>query len=292
MKLPYPFRRQGSSRREEAQSLARGINMTGRAALPRSPNIRAERQLGPTHCALIFFLFLFLVVNPLLLAADTISEEQREEGKKLASELRASPPAENSEIKGTLKIRAGKSRVEIPVLCKVSVAGDEWKTIYQTQAKAARGAEQLIVVHSPTSPNQYFYAPPGAPEPKPLKREEANIPFGGSDFWLTDLGLEFLHWPEQRRGKGEMRLGQPCYVLESRNPAAPTMVRVKSWIDKESNGILIAEGYNRDNKLIKEFSLHGSSFKKVNGRWQLEKMEISSPRADSQTTLQFDLPKE
>jgi hypothetical protein len=89
-----------------------------------------------------------------------------------------------------------------------------------------------------------------------------------------------------------MRLGRPCYVLESINPDAPSVVRVKSYIDKESGGILVAEGYDRNKKLVKDFSLGGSSFKKVNGQWQLKKMKISSPRKDSETVLEFDLPQE
>ena len=44
--------------------------------------------------------------------------------------------------------------------------------------------------------------------------------------------------------------------------------------------------------MIKKFSLHGSSFKKVNGRWRLEKMEIQNEKTDSHTVLKFDMPKD
>jgi hypothetical protein len=153
------------------------------------------------------------------------------------------------------------------------------------------------VIHSPNEPNQYFYSRASSPtdplpEPKPIKPEQAAIPLAGSDFWLSELGFDFLHWPQQKKLKGEMRLGRPCYVLESINPDAPSVVRVKSYIDKESGGILVAEGYDRNKKLVKDFSLGGSSFKKVNGQWQLKKMKISSPKTDSETVLEFDLPEE
>jgi hypothetical protein len=85
-----------------------------------------------------------------------------------------------------------------------------------------------------------------------------------------------------------MRLGQPCYVLESCDPQASGITRVKSYIDKESNGLLIAEGFDAQGHLIKEFSLHGSSFKKVNGHWRLEKMDIRNVRNHSQTELKYD----
>lgn len=233
-----------------------------------------------------------------LTAAEPSNGSSADEGRKLAEEIRSAAPAENSEITGTLILRAkGKKPEEIPVTCLVQIGAQDWKTVYQTASTAARGAEKLIIVHRAEQPNQYFYARaprPGValPEPKGLDPAEADVPFAGSDFWLTDLGLEFLHWPEQIRLKGEMRLSQPCHVLDSRNPKGKEIVRVKSWIDKESNGILVAEAMNEKNSTVKEFNLHGSSFKKINGRWQLERMDIRSPRKDTQTTLKFNLPKD
>jgi hypothetical protein len=101
--------------------------------------------------------------------------------------------------------------------------------------------------------------------------------------------LEFLHWPQQRRLPDETRLGQACYVLESRNPAGRQIVRVKSDIDQETGGLLIATAYDANGRVVKEFSLHGSSFKKVNGHWRLEKMEIRNHKPNSQTELKFDI---
>jgi hypothetical protein len=88
-----------------------------------------------------------------------------------------------------------------------------------------------------------------------------------------------------------MRLGQPCYVLESSNSQPAEIVRVRSDIDKESGGPLIADAYDAQGHIVKEYSLHGSSFKKVNGRWQLEKMDIRNKKTNSHTELKFDLNK-
>lgn len=232
------------------------------------------------------------------LVAAAAEEGDPIEGKKLAEEIRSATPTENSEISGTLILKGrSKKPEEIPITCLVQAGARDWKTIYETASTASRGAEKLVIVHRQDLPSQYLYAQaarPGAvlPEPKSLEAAEADIPFAGSDFSLTDLGLEFLHWPVQLRLKGEMRLSQPCYVLDSRNSKGREIVRVKSWIDKESNGILVAEAMNAKNSIVKEFNLHGSSFKKVNGRWQLERMDISSPRKETQTTLKFNLPKD
>ncbi len=243
------------------------------------------------------FVFILVVVFSANWAFAQATQSEPETGDALAEQLRSMQPEESTEITGVLKIRASKRRADIPVLCRVVTNGNSWQVIYETRPTASCGAEKLIVIRSVNQPNKYLYscAPsPGGilPDPKPLVSSDANIPFAGSDFWLTELGFEFLRWPIQRKLPGEMRIGQPCYVLESINPEAPLVVRVKSWIEKESGGLLIAEAYDRNKKIVKEFSLAGSSFKKVNGRWQLKKMKISSPQTESETVLEFDLPKD
>lgn len=216
-------------------------------------------------------------------------------GEALAVQLRSMQPEGNSEFSGVLKIRSPKRKEDIPVVCKVVTSGDSWKTIYETAATTNRGAEKFVVIHSLNATNKYLYArapSPKAPLPelKALTPAEAAIPLAGSDFWLSELGFDFLHWPVQRKLKGEMRIGQPCYVLESINPSAEKIVRIKSYIEKQSGSPLIAEAYDRNKELVKEFSLGGSSVKKINGIWQLKKMTIHSPKTKSETVLEFDLP--
>ena len=222
-------------------------------------------------------------------------------GQALAEKIRSSMPTEDSEIHGTLLIDSPKGHREIPVVCEVKLRAETWETIYQAAATSQSGAERLIILHGAHGPNQYLYAraaTPAAtlPEAGPVPPPAVSGAFAGSDYSLGDLGLEFLHWPGQSQLKGEMRLGQPCYVLESTNsPAsfpADAVARIKSYIDKESGSLLIAEAYDARGGVIKKFSLHGSSFKKVNGRWRLEKMEIQNEKTDSQTVLKFDMPKD
>ena len=118
-------------------------------------------------------------------------------------------------------------------------------------------------------------------------------PFAGSDFWLCDLGLEFFHWPDQKilPNPTSLTRGRSYSLLESTNPDPGTngYSRVRSWIDKETGGILKAEAYDARGKLLKEFS--PKSFKKVNGQWQLQEMEIDNVQTGSRTRLEFDLPK-
>jgi hypothetical protein len=215
-------------------------------------------------------------------------------GQALAERIRSAEPEENSEIHGTLIIRRNKQVTRVPVVCRVILKGAAWATIYETSATADIGAEKLVVTHNTNGSNEYSYARASGPgeaagKPAPVPAADTDMELAGSDFSLADLGLEFLHWPQQERLPDETRLGQACFVLESRNPAGRQVVRVRSDIDQESGGLLIATGYDTNSRAIKDFSLSGSSFKKVNGHWRLEKMEIRNHKLKSQTELKFDI---
>jgi hypothetical protein len=223
------------------------------------------------------------------------SADQIAEGQRLAQELRSTRPTGDSEIRGTLITSHGNKK-HVPIVCRTVTTGGVWKTIYESQSADGVPAERLIITRSPDGV-QYAYAraaTAGAPipEPKTISAEQANIPFAQSDFWLTDLGVQFIFWPEQARLKGELRLGRDCYLLESTNPGAAQVVRIKAYIDKENKVPILAEGYDARNKLVKEFSIHGSGFKRIHGQWVLEKMDMHNAKTGSQTVLKFDLSKE
>jgi hypothetical protein len=127
--------------------------------------------------------------------------------------------------------------------------------------------------------------------PHPLSEKAIWDPFAGSDFSFADLGLEFFHWPEQHLIKKEMKRSRACNVLESVNPhPVPNgYSRVISWIDNESDGIVMADAYDAQGKLLKEFI--PKKVKKIEGQWQLEEMEIDNDQAGSSTRVDFDLKK-
>lgn len=216
-------------------------------------------------------------------------------GQELAERLRSAVPEQNSTVHGTNIIKRAGVTVEIPIVCQVKIGPTNWETDYEAAATAQSGAERLVIIHTTNGPNEYLYARAASPSAAlPAlavvpPAEAAAIPFAGSDFSLGDFGLDFLHWPVQRRLKGEMRLGQPCYVLESSNPGGGEIVRVKSYIDEDSGGPLEAEAFDAQGNMIKKFSLHGSSVKKINGRWQLQKMDIGNKKTGSHTEIKFDL---
>jgi hypothetical protein len=216
-------------------------------------------------------------------------------GQDLAEHVRSALPEESTELHGRLIIRCNGAQKEIPITCRVTVNATGWKSDYETAATDQAPAEHLVVIHHLDAANEYLYARAASvsgilPRPGAMPPAQAcSTALAGSDFSLADLGLDFLHWPKQWLVKNEMRLGEPCYLLESSDPPGGEVVRVRSDIDKEFNAPLIAVGYDAGGGVVKEFSLHGSSFKKVNGRWQLEKMDIRNKKTGSHTELKFDL---
>ncbi len=216
-----------------------------------------------------------------------------QEGQALAAELLAQRPG--LKTTGFLRRRDsdGKWLPAVPIRFEVIDRADGWQSIYQVASSPAGPAETLVISQSPALPNRYEFSREGTPGGAATTREldggDDAIPFADSDFWLCDLGLDFLHWPQQRIAKTEMRKGRSCRVLESVNPqpAPGAYAKVLSWIDIEKRGLLRAEAYGADGKLLKEFSI--GSFKKVNGRWQLKSMEIRNERTDTRTRLEFDL---
>jgi hypothetical protein len=217
------------------------------------------------------------------------------EGKAMVEDLLTRMPVEQSEILGLLKIRPPRGRtVEVPIRMNTRLGTNSWRDIYETQPVQGRPGEVLVVQHRGLQPNEYFYGQfkerPAEAELKKLAREALFQPFGGSDFFIADLGLEFLHWPVQRIiRKNEMRKGRSCRVVESinPNPRPGAYSRVLSWLDFETGNIILAEGYDANNQKLKEFSVRKIS--RSEGKAQLKEIEIRNDQTDSRTRLEFNL---
>jgi hypothetical protein len=115
----------------------------------------------------------------------------------------------------------------------------------------------------------------------------------GSDVWVSDLALEFLHWPEQKLLRSEPSGARMCHVLESSNPGTNGYARVVSWVDIKYSALLNAEAFDRAGKLVKRFST--GSFKKItraDGQeaWFLQDVKIADRRTESVTELSFEIP--
>jgi hypothetical protein len=113
------------------------------------------------------------------------------------------------------------------------------------------------------------------------------VPFAGSDFWLADLGYEFLHWPKQAVLKNDMRHSRACKVLESSNPTPGTYSRVVCWITVEKpHAPVHADAYDATGTRFKQFD--PKNLEKVNGVYQIESVEMRNSKTGSHTILEFD----
>ena len=211
-------------------------------------------------------------------------------GQELAAELRDARPSSNVTFRGVLKIRQhGRSTVSVPLVSKVITASGSWQSVYQ--AWLSDHTETLVVVHAAGQPNEYRYGRGTGTNcvanPPPLPHGRIWQPFAGSDFYLADLGLEFFHWPKQVLLKNEMRKSRACHVLESAPSVTNAYSRVVSWVDVETDGLLMADAYGPADERVKEFEV--KSFKKVDDQWQLREMEIRNLKDRSRTILEFEL---
>jgi hypothetical protein len=213
------------------------------------------------------------------------------QGRQLVQKLLDERPAENSTNSGVLTIRnRDGSLTTVSMTCKIVVSPTSWTSFYTSSAMSP-WEERLFVTHANNWTNVYLHYLAGAVSKVTLPMADTS-PFANSDFWLGDLGLEFFHWPGQKILKKEFRRQCACMVLESTNPNPSTngYSRVVSWIDEESGGIVQAEAYDFNSKLLKEFA--PKSFKKVNGQWELQEMEIRNVQTGSRTRIEFDLKKQ
>ena len=224
--------------------------------------------------------------------AETLSpNEAARQGRELVGEILQQRPSENTTNTGVMTMRDAKNkRRQVPVRFEVFATPTNWITIYSAGSSMSNYGS-IKVVHTPNQPNLYFgnaNNPPG--DSGQLSPSDLMYPFApGSDFWVADLGLEFFHWPEQRIIKKEMKRSRACQVLESINPDPQpgAYSRVVSWIDNESHGIVMAEAYDSQGKMLKQFI--PKHFEKVQGQWQVQEMEIDNVQTGSSTRVNFDM---
>ena len=264
--------------------------------------VSGRRRRHSATAILAWLLMLGGMANGLAAATNTITAAEIE-GRELVRQILDLRPAENYTNTGVLRIRDKKgTRLEFPLRCEVIVAETNWICRYAAKfGDNPTDLTTLVVTHVGAESNNYVLfeneKTSGVGHGAAINigmgvsGNRTMIPFADSDFWLCDLGLEFFHWPEQKVLKHEMRRGQACKVLESTNPEPTTngYSRVVSWIDNDTLGIVQAEAFDAKGKRLKEFA--PKEFKKVNGQWQLQEMEIRNVQTGSRTRLEFKLEK-
>jgi hypothetical protein len=282
-------------------------------------NSNMDRISSQTTRSLTFLLVVVLVscsfaqTLPLTITNTAVAKS---EGVALVQEILLQQPNTSILLTGVLKNRCGDGeRVEVPVRFETAVMKTYWLAIYEVtgrtnlaeQACASLSNQpavmKLSVTRNGLAANQYEARlnsgawagwTHGEALSSGVDRMSASegmlLPFAGSDFWVVDLGLDFFHWPEQRLIKKELCRSRSCKVLESINPNTipKGYSRVVSWIDRETLGIVHAEAFDKNGRLLKVFD--PKSFKKVDGQWELQEMEIRNVQTGSRSRIEFLTP--
>jgi len=211
----------------------------------------------------------------------------------------AQVPTVNSSNTGRILIvDREKNERDLPARFEIIATPTNWLSVYQALDPTGKtGGTKLTVVHSEGAPNRYQITESAAGTTniivKELTPEQAMTPFAGSDFWVADLGLEFLHWPKHRLIQRDTRHEKACYIMESvnPNPVPGGCARVRSWIIINGpRGIVHADAYDSNNKLLKEFD--PVSVQKVEGQYQLQEMEMRNAQTRSHTSITFNLKQQ
>lgn len=240
-----------------------------------------------------FATVLALFASLTLVFAETLPDKAAREGRTLAEEICAMGPEKDSTMTATLYIqRDRRTEIAVPIEMKLVKGNKGWKSIYQTRSTNTAETAVLTIHQKPGAQNSYELLSGTNQQPQTIAHNTAGTPFAGSDFWVSDLGLEFFRWKDQRVITNEIKSGQACFVLESKNlePAAGTYSKVVSWIDKDTLGIVKAEAYDQQGKLLKLFV--PTKVKKVNGRYQVKIVEMRNRQTGLESRLEFDLETE
>ncbi len=215
--------------------------------------------------------------------------EGRKQARQLVQNLLQIQPETNMTESLVMKIRDRDDKeTRVPVRFEIVCTPTNFLNIYQTTGPGP--GMKLTIAHTDGQPNEYWVNQPVDSPPRKLGPGELSLPFAGSDFTAADLGLEFLHWPDQRILRKEMRRYVFCDVLESINPhpGPGGYAKVVSWIGANRPGELVlvnADARDAKGKLIKNF--RPNKLEKVNGVQELEEMEMSNRQAGTLTKIEF-----
>ncbi len=212
------------------------------------------------------------------------AEDALPNGARLARAIRELIPEKDAELPATMEvIMRERKRLITEVVIQIEKLGPEkWKTIYKAK-RNGKPPEQWTVHHELGQPNCYVS------NTATTKRPDIYSTFADSSLYIADLGMDFLHWPDQVILKTQRRKSRLCYVLESRNPgpAKGEYHRVVSWVDKKTGGILLADIYTAETKPVKQFAVKGLT--KKDGLWHVDEIEMRDTKSRVRSRLQFHL---
>ncbi|MDO5473381.1 MAG: outer membrane lipoprotein-sorting protein [Akkermansia sp.] len=111
----------------------------------------------------------------------------------------------------------------------------------------------------------------------------------GTDVCYEDLSLRFLYWKGGRliEDNANSRIkGRDCYIVEVKNPkpSVGQFAWVRMWVDKENGTTWQVDGYGKDGKLKKRFTITAVQ-RLSDGTWFFKqmKLEVRNPKDPART---------
>lgn len=213
------------------------------------------------------------------------SADSLPDGQNLSRSIRDAIPTESASLEATMEvILRDRKRIKTPLTIQTKPLGQaECLMTYETKPSDGNG-EYWVVQRALAKRNEYRI---GKEAKRLAKGEELETSLANSSFTLADLGLEFLHWPDQKTLRKQRRKSRSCHVLESSRSDSEGTLRVLSWVDIKSGGILAADFYSADGKVRKRFSVKGLT--KKDGQWQVDEMEMRDVAERTRSRLRLHL---
>ena len=181
------------------------------------------RYVGVLVSALESLAWAFCLMGQQDIRAAEPKRSLEQEGQALAKEVRQFRPSHNLTNRATLKVRDTDGRLtSVPVTVSVQALEDSWQILYRWRNHQGQ-TSTVSILHRENQIPAYETSDSAkagelASAPRRVDPEQSHEPLAGSDFWLCDLGLEFLYWSEQRVIRSEPHSTRMCRVLESKSP--------------------------------------------------------------------------
>ncbi len=221
--------------------------------------------------------------------AEEAGSSTEAQGREWAQRLRTVAPEQASTNRAVLRIRGREGRRQVAVTVITRPGNPEWSVEYHADVGGGSGPQEVSKIrYQAQGPPRFEARVDAQGMPRTLEGATAgDRAIAGSDFLLRELGMEFLHWPEQRIRGRELSNGRWCQVLESVSGRNDGPASVRSWIDEKLGVILSAEVYDARKVRLKQFSI--TQFREQADRWTCSVSMVDDLRG-TKTELSFDGP--
>lgn len=227
------------------------------------------------------------VAATLLLAAR--AHPQEASGEAVIADVLSRFPQKDFLAQATLKFPGDTGREQsVTVQLQTRNTAESIRTVIVIVSPTNLTGQALMAVYDKRSGAHAIHRKgPGHDAPREkIDGETLRESFAGTDFAYEDFDFSFLRWPGHKLVKEEKRQAQLCYVIESRPPADHGTLygKVVSWIAKEQFLLMLAEGYDRENKLRKVFDIR--ALRMFEGGWFIKVMVLKNVAQKRQTKLE------